>query len=164
MSVMNLSAAEKPSETLRFSRLPQEAATELHRSPVVVRWNAMDPPTISIHCAAPPPTNTRTRVARSPHVDRAFPSSWALGSSRLRSWTDAYHVFRSWGASPTRSSRAILSRKGEDEARHWRPAIKANLLNTQSLWVALIALVYSLFLRHSIVGKYYNTSILIYNE
>lgn len=75
MSTVNLSAAEKRSKMLRFPRLPQEAATELHRSPVAVRWNAMDPPTISIHCAAPPPANTRTRVARSPHVDRAFLSS-----------------------------------------------------------------------------------------
>lgn len=75
MYTVNLSAAEKRSKMLRFPRLLQEAATELHRSPVVVRWNAMDPPTISIHCAAPPPANTRTRVARSPHVDRAFLSS-----------------------------------------------------------------------------------------
>lgn len=70
-NVYNKPLCEKRSEMLRFSRLPQEAATELPK-PVVVRWNAMDPPTISIHCAAPPPTNTRTRVARSPHVDRAF--------------------------------------------------------------------------------------------
>lgn len=60
-------------------------------------------------------------------------------------------------------SHALVPCDPLEERRGWgtalRPAIKANLLNTQSLWVALIALVYSLFFRQSIVDRYYNISL-----
>lgn len=71
-------------------------------------------------CAAPTSKYRYSRVARSPHVDRAFSSSSKLVASRIFSWTDANHVFRSSEEGSARSSRAIRAervRRSKGKAR-----------------------------------------------